>query len=207
MLRSLSRVPKLRLSRILLAAAVVVSLAAFSNATTYTVNVKLGPSNSVLEGHGTTPISDGSITGTFSADLPITSAGNITTFDFTFYDSMGNVLGTLSNSTPGDSMLQSIFTTHGCFNSSGGCDSFTGSAPSGPNFQFIVPLGFTGGNLVVDYQDADGSIGSYGAINADTAGIASGTILGPGAVPEPASLVLLASGLLPFFSFRRKRSR
>jgi hypothetical protein len=213
MLRFLLRVlPKLHPTRILLAAAMVISVAAFANASAiYIVNVTLGPSNSELEGLGRTPISGGSITGSFSADLPITGTGEISAFDFTFDDASGNLLGTLSSSDPGDSMLQSIITTGGCFNTSGGCDSFTAGARAGggPNFQFIMPLGFTGGDIVPIYQNQSGAILSDGAIDTDTAGIVSGTILPQGAasepVPEPTSLVLFATGLLPFLSFCRKR--
>lgn len=153
-----------------------------------------------------TPLNHGSVTGTFTANLPISGTVNISTFSFNVYDSSNNLLDSFSNTSANATGIASVFSSN-----SNCCDTFNFGIDGVVSLELYAPLNFTGGDLIVslntvhhgDNVNVGTSVFLADSAGNDVAGITSGTVGSP--VPEPATWALLATGLLAGLWLERKR--
>lgn len=201
------------LSVVLLAFASVVSAD-----TVYNVSGDFGticiPFSSVC--YSSTVFNDGTFSGTFSANLPISAnvSESISTFNISQSNSSGAVLDTLSNVAGGLAYVASYpdcgdaanLGSLQITNVPGPCDVFFFEDHGGDAILVLVtPAGFTGGNVDTFPSSPSSAANDVPAPNGNTLSYVSYGTIDPAPTPEAGMFILLGMALLAGLWVGRKR--
>jgi hypothetical protein len=150
------------------------------------------------------PLNGGSFSGSFTATLPITSGSEaISTYNIKLITSTNVVLTTLTGASAGVSVQPSPNCVDG--SSAGACDLFLFFGTDGSFLELATPLDFSGGP-VFPVNAIVAEFGSFAGFQTNSGATDSVVISGKiGAVPEPSSVLLLASAALGVLYASRKQ--